>query len=75
MCVIFKKLKQNTHFVVTSELYEMSIFDKLEVLIVIMQYNTTGIFIFMALNAIISCGHTTGFYPGKIVLPRKNFPR
>ena len=22
-----------------------------------------------------SRGHTTGFYPGKIVLPRKNFPR
>ena len=20
-------------------------------------------------------GHTTGFFPGKIVLPRKNFPR
>ena len=22
-----------------------------------------------------SCGHTTGFYPRKFVLPRKNFPR
>ena len=21
-----------------------------------------------------SCGHTIGFYPGKIVLPGKNFP-
>ena len=27
------------------------------------------------LGTVISCGHTTGFYPGKIVLPRKNFPR
>ena len=25
-------------------------------------------------SSLNSCGHTTGFYPGKIVLPGKNFP-
>ena len=29
----------------------------------------------MAASKDISCGHTTGFYPRKIALPRKNFPR